>query len=33
MNTKNKEERITDKGALKSVRKFLENAGVKNDDL
>ncbi|MDR3019477.1 MAG: type II toxin-antitoxin system HicA family toxin [Treponema sp.] len=23
----------TDKGALKSVRRFLENAGVKNDEL
>jgi len=23
----------TDKGALKSVRRFLENAGVKNDEI
>ena len=26
-------ERETDKGAVKSMRRFLENAGVKNDDL
>ncbi len=26
-------ERVTDKGAVKSVRRFLDNAGVKNDDL
>ena len=26
-------ERVTDKGAVKSMRRFLENAGVKNDDL
>ena len=24
-------ERVTDKGAVKSVRRFLEEAGVKND--
>ena len=23
----------TDKGAVKSVRKFLENAGIRNDDI
>ncbi|MCC5813757.1 MAG: type II toxin-antitoxin system HicA family toxin [Leptospira sp.] len=23
--------KVTDKGAVKSVRKFLENAGIKND--
>ncbi len=26
-------ERVTDKGAVKSMRRFLENTGVKNDDL
>ena len=26
-------ERVTDKGAVKSMRRFLDNAGVKNDDL
>ena len=26
-------ERVTDKGAVKSIRRFLDNAGVKNDDL
>ncbi|MDD5928417.1 MAG: type II toxin-antitoxin system HicA family toxin [Spirochaetales bacterium] len=26
-------EKITDKGAVKSMRRFLENAGVKDDDL
>ena len=26
-------ERVTDKGAVKSMRRFLENAGVKDDDL
>ena len=26
-------ERVTDKGAVKSMRKFLDNAGVKDDDL
>lgn len=26
-------EKVTDKGAVKSMRKFLDNAGVKNDDL
>ena len=26
-------ERVTDKGAVKSMRRFLENAGAKNDDL
>jgi hicA protein len=26
-------ESVTDKGAVKSMRRFLENAGVKNDDL
>ena len=26
-------EKVTDKGAVKSMRKFLDNAGVKDDDL
>jgi hypothetical protein len=26
-------ERVTDKGAVKSMRRFLDNAGVKDDDL
>ncbi len=26
-------DKITDKGAVKSMRKFLENAGVKDDEL
>ncbi len=26
-------ERVTDKGAVKSMRRFLDNAGVKNDEL
>ncbi|MGN0728043.1 type II toxin-antitoxin system HicA family toxin [Treponema sp.] len=26
-------ERVTDKGAIKSMRRFLDNAGVKNDEL
>lgn len=26
-------ERVTDKGAVKSMRRFLDNAGVNNDDL
>ena len=26
-------ERVTDKGAIKSMRRFLDNAGVKNDDV
>ncbi len=26
-------ERVTDKGAVKSMRKFLDNAGVNDDDL
>ena len=26
-------EKVTDKGAVKSMRRFLENAGVKDDDL
>ena len=26
-------EKVTDKGAIKSMRRFLDNAGVKNDEL
>ena len=26
-------EKVTDKGAVKSMRRFLDNAGVKDDDL
>ena len=26
-------EKVTDKGAVKSIRQFLDNAGVKDDDL
>ena len=26
-------EKVTDKGAVKSMRKFLDNAGIKNDEL
>ena len=26
-------EEVTDKGAIKSMRRFLDNAGVKNDEL
>ncbi len=26
-------EKVTDKGAVKSMRRFLDNAGVKNDEL
>ena len=26
-------EKVTDKGAIKSIRRFLDNAGVKNDEL
>ena len=26
-------EKVTDKGAVKSIRRFLDNAGVKDDDL
>ena len=26
-------ERVTDKGAVKSMQRFLDNAGVKDDDL
>ena len=26
-------EKVTDKGAIKSLRRFLDNAGVKNDEL
>lgn len=26
-------EKVTDKGAIKSMRRFLDNAGIKNDEL